>query len=73
MLWGMSNERADEINAKKFALDDEATKADAMYDSFEKRYTFECSNGWFGKECLVNSNDTTGKYELDDTGRQKES
>lgn len=67
---GMSNERADEIHAKKFALDDEATKADAMYDSFEKGTLSNAQMDglarMFGK-----FNDTTGKYELDDTGRQK--
>lgn len=67
---GMSNERADEIHAKKFALDDEVTKADAMYDSFEKGTLSNAQMDglarMFGK-----FNDTTGKYELDDAGRQR--
>ena len=67
---GMSNGRADEIHAKKFALDDEATKAEALYNSFEKGTLSNAQMDglarMFGK-----FNDTTGKYELDDTGRQK--
>ena len=67
---GMSNGRADEIHAKKFALDDEATKAEALYNSFEKGTLSNAQMDglarMFGK-----FNDITGKYELDDTGRQK--
>lgn len=67
---GISNQRADDIHNKRFALDDEATAAEALYDSFEKgTLTPSEMNGlasMFGR-----LNDATGEYELDDTGRQR--
>lgn len=66
----MSNGRADEIHAKKFALDDEATKAEALYDSFEKGTLSNAQMDGLARR-FGRLNDTTGQYELGEEGRQR--
>ncbi|MDO5002956.1 MAG: hypothetical protein Q4E39_01835 [bacterium] len=66
----MSNQRADQIHAKRFDLEDDATRAAAMYDSFEKGTLSNAQMDSLARQ-FGRFNETTGNYELDDAGRQR--
>lgn len=67
---GISDKRADDIHNKRFALDDEATIAAAMYDSFEKGTLSNAQMGDLARR-FGRFNAATGQYELDDAGRER--
>lgn len=67
---GISDKRADDIHAKRFVLDDAATEAEALYDSFEKGTLSNAQMEGLARR-FGRLNEETGKYELDDIGRQR--
>lgn len=67
---GISDKRADDIHTKRFVLDDAATEAEALYDSFEKGTLSNAQMEGLARR-FGRLNEETGKYELDDIGRQR--